>query len=66
MNVIHIIKNQYFSDENSSYILNFINNSINKTQLFHLQNDVYNLFIDSVHKNTIIIDSENIEEILIS
>ena len=67
--IIKIIKTQYFSDTNISYILNFNFQTqiiLSRSDLFYLQNNIYNLFIDQVHKKIINVNSENIEEILIS
>jgi hypothetical protein len=50
---LSIIKNQFFDEENSTYILNFVKDkhnitNIDKNIIFQIQNKIYNSFLDEI------------------
>jgi hypothetical protein len=66
------IKNEFFSELNNNFLLNLLKKknptveSIEKSIIFQIQNNIYNTFIESVYNQSIDISKTDIQDILIS
>ena len=67
--LINDIKNHFFTEQNNSYLIKIINKEVNndiKSEIFQLQNNIFNNFIQSVYDKDININIIPLENIIIS
>lgn len=67
--IIDDIKNHFFNEQNNSYLIKIINkenNNETKSEVFQLQNNIFNDFMQSIYDKNIDIDVIPLENIIIS